>query len=65
MFTFQNDSIGVSLTETNFDELGLVSIERMGDHIPYYGFSSLPLEDEECNGSCADLITEHYDFKWI
>jgi hypothetical protein len=65
MFYYQNNSITVSETETHFDEMGPVSLERMGINIPYYGFKLLIYDEQECNGSYADYILENYEFKWI
>ena len=43
MFNYENDRIGVNEIITDFDTLGVVSIERIGKNIPYYGFD-LPLQ---------------------
>ena len=64
MIGFKNDSIGLNESETQFDKLKTVSIDRMGKNIPYYGFD-LPVHDEkECGGDCFEYVSQYYEITW-
>ena len=56
MLHYENDRISENEVITDFEKMGLVTIERIGNNIPYYGFD-LPIHDEElCNGSCLKHV---------
>ena len=53
---------------TNFQDLGIVDIQRMDGGIPYYGFfhhgNMLREDAETCGGSCFEYIHDNMLIEW-
>ncbi len=66
MFAENDSKVINNEYETNYNELGEVTSERLRGSLSYYSFSIGDKygDQKQCNSSCSDFLDEYYDMKW-
>ena len=69
MFTYGNDAISNYESETNYANVGNVTIEMLEDYIPVYSFTLFGMDIPEnstelCGGSCWNFLNSKFYFVW-
>jgi len=65
MINYGWDSITSHFGATDFNSLGVVTLERLEGRVPFYQFTikAKPLrrfDEKLCGGKCIDLMTKHF-----
>ena len=69
MWTYGNDTIQSNVTQSDFKEIGNVTIEMLDGRLPFYNFmykmKILKKNDEMCGGDCYEWLQSYFDFYWV
>ena len=69
MFGYSDDLISVSESVTDFEELGVVDMQRL-DSTPFYTFmasgkSVMRSDTKKCGGYCLNYLNRYVDIFWM
>ena len=68
MFSYGKDSVQRNLVFTDYEAIGIVSIDDINNQ-PFYSFKykgkSLAVNDEKCGGNCLDFLDSFLDIYFL